>query len=219
MRGTDLPLPGPRSRLWTERSLRGRCSSGGGLCSSYRCPYQQYVPVASERETQLTAPFAARLTEKEVTYLLDNSGASLVLVDTEFVNLVASSTVPVVSCDDSGLASDPYEQFLLEGAEFDRRHGDLGWGGLEFQKDELATFAISCTFLSSLARAARFGADACVADTSGTTSRPKGVESSYRGTYLAAIANAVESGLGAKSSYLWILPMVRTFCTRTSGYG
>ena len=100
---------------------------------------------SSELEFQLTLspPPAARLTENEVAYLLDNSGASLVLVDTEFVNLVASAKVPVVSCDDSGLASDPYEQFLLEGAEFDRRHGDLGWGGLEFQADEHATFAIS----------------------------------------------------------------------------
>lgn len=44
-------------------------------------------------------------------------------------------------------------------------------------------------------------------DTSGTTSRPKGVETTYRGTYLAAVANAVESGLGRDSVYLWILPM------------
>lgn len=84
---------------------------------------------------------------------------------------------------------DEYEAFLDEGRKYDQQSGGLGWSGLEFESDELATFSLCYT--------------------SGTTSKPKGVESSYRGTYLAGIANAVESGLNHASKYLWILPMVR----------
>lgn len=44
--------------------------------------------------------------------------------------------------------------------------------------------------------------------TSGTTSRPKGVEFTHRGAYLAALANIIESGLNAgRCRYLWTLPM------------
>lgn len=169
-----------------------------------------------------------RLQAEDVLYQLKDSGAVLVLVDAELEHLVKNATVPVVVCKDTGLADDPYEKFLAEGAAFDRQNGGLEWAGLEFQKDEQATFAISYT--------------------SGTTSRPKGesafpkllcveerparrhslwgrrasalvphrmltspsilagVETTYRGTYLAALANATESGLAADSVYLWILP-------------
>lgn len=95
-----------------------------------------------------------RLQPDDVAYLLENSGAVLVLVDAEFERLVKGAKVPVVRCDDSGRPDDPYEKLLQEGAAFDRKNGGLGWSGLEFQKDELATFAISYT--------------------SGTTSKPKG---------------------------------------------
>lgn len=126
------------------------------------------------------------MTPVEVDYLLENSGASLVFVDHEFANLVVGAKVPVIVSQDSGRSDCAYEQFLEMGAAYDRKTGGLGWEGLEFQPDETATFAISYT--------------------SGTTSRPKGVETSFRGTYLAAIANAVESGIGSESKYLWILP-------------
>lgn len=43
---------------------------------------------------------------------------------------------------DSGAYTDPYEAFLRGGEEYDVANGDLGWSGLEFQTDELATFAI-----------------------------------------------------------------------------
>lgn len=49
-----------------------------------------------------------------------------------------------------------------------------------------------------------------LAYTSGTTARPKGVEYTHRGAYLAALANVVESGLNAstpRARYLWTLPL------------
>lgn len=135
----------------------------------------------------IVVPVNIRLIAAEVEYLLENSGATFVLVDSEFAHLVAGTSMPVVVCEDSGAYTDPYEAFLRGGEEYDVANGDLGWSGLEFQTDELATFAICYT--------------------SGTTSRPKGVETTLRGTYLAAIANAVESGMNSESRYLWILPM------------
>lgn len=120
--------------------------------------------------------------------MVENSGARLILVDSQFKNLVEDVKGPsIVICNDSGRSDDAYERLLLQGDAYDRDHGRKGWSGLEFQKDENETFAISYT--------------------SGTTSRPKGVETSYRGSYLAGVANAVESGLNADSVYLWILPM------------
>ncbi|SCZ90923.1 BZ3500_MvSof-1268-A1-R1_Chr1-3g02386 [Microbotryum saponariae] len=128
-----------------------------------------------------------RLTEPEVAYMLENSGAKLALVDETLRHLVGkSSKLQVIICADSGKADDPYEKFLVEGQAYDRKQGGLGWQGLEFQADEDSTFAISYT--------------------SGTTSRPKGVETTYRGTYLAALGNAMEAQLDFNSVYLWILP-------------
>jgi fatty-acyl-CoA synthase len=43
--------------------------------------------------------------------------------------------------------------------------------------------------------------------TSGTTGRPKGVMTTHRGAYLHSLGVIAEAGLGARSSYLWTLPM------------
>jgi acyl-CoA synthetase (AMP-forming)/AMP-acid ligase II len=43
--------------------------------------------------------------------------------------------------------------------------------------------------------------------TSGTTGTPKGVMYHHRGAYLQALAMALHAGLGARSAFLWTLPM------------
>ncbi|GAA6058741.1 hypothetical protein JCM10212_003429 [Sporobolomyces blumeae] len=132
-----------------------------------------------------------RLSPSDVEYIIDNSGSRLLLVDHELVKLLPTDLeqkgVQVVVCRDTGASDDEYEQLLTEGREYDRKHGAKEWSGLEFQADENATFAISYT--------------------SGTTSRPKGVETTYRSTYLAAVANAHESRLDDQTRFLWTLPM------------
>lgn len=85
-----------------------------------------------------------RLTAPEVAYQLEHSEAKLVLVDSQFVHLFEKARVPVISCNDDGKPDDAYEKFLQQGARFDSENGKLEWQGLEFQRDELATFAISC---------------------------------------------------------------------------
>ncbi|CAN7747209.1 AMP-binding protein [Mesorhizobium sp. LjNodule214] len=47
----------------------------------------------------------------------------------------------------------------------------------------------------------------CLNYTSGTTGRPKGVVYHHRGAYLNALGNVMSLGLGARSVYLWTLPM------------
>ncbi|GAA5827035.1 hypothetical protein JCM11251_002215 [Rhodosporidiobolus azoricus] len=134
-----------------------------------------------------------RLSASEIAYIYEHSAPKVVLVDRELAHLLPPDAtggkggVRVVECADMYGGDDSYERFLQEGREEDRKRGGMGWGELEMQRDENATWAISYT--------------------SGTTSRPKGVETSHRGTYLAAIANAVEARLRDDSRYLWTLPM------------
>ncbi|KAI0048343.1 acetyl-CoA synthetase-like protein [Auriscalpium vulgare] len=125
-----------------------------------------------------------RLTKAEVDYILEHSGSKLIFVDHEYADLVKGAKVPVIVCSDTGRAGDAYEEFLSAGRRSSR---ERGWQGLEMDADE--------------------NAPSCLNYTSGTTGRPKGVLTTLRGTYLAAIANAFEAQMNKESTYLWILPM------------
>ncbi|KAH9846084.1 acetyl-CoA synthetase-like protein [Lenzites betulinus] len=129
-------------------------------------------------------PINTRLTYGEVEYILEHSGSRLVLVDREYTHLVKDAKVPVVVIDDTGREDDPYEQFLTAGRQYSN---ERGWSGLEWERDEDTPCALCYT--------------------SGTTGRPKGVLTTLRGSYLAAVANAYETGMTRDSTYLWILPM------------
>ena len=83
------------------------------------------------------------------------------------------------------------DKVILDGLDYDRSQGSKGWSALECQaKSEDDVIALAYT--------------------SGTTARPKGVEYTHRGCYLAALGNAIESGLNlsdGRCRYLWTLPM------------
>ncbi|TFY83397.1 hypothetical protein EWM64_g608 [Hericium alpestre] len=125
-----------------------------------------------------------RLTKQEVDYILEHSGAKILFVDHEYVHLAKGAKAKVIVCRDTGLPSDPYEQFLSSGRHLSR---ERGWGGLVMDADENKPCSLNYT--------------------SGTTGRPKGVLTTLRGTYLAAVANAYETQMDRYSSYLWVLPM------------
>jgi fatty-acyl-CoA synthase len=129
-----------------------------------------------------------RLAPDEVRYILDHSGAKLVVADTALhatlVPVAASlATVrEVVAVDDSDtpatVGGPSYAELLARGSD-----EPLPWE----VADEQATISINYT--------------------SGTTGRPKGVMYSHRGAYLNALGEVFHSAHSPASVYLWTLPM------------
>lgn len=143
-----------------------------------------------------------RLKKDDIGYIFQHADADFIVVDAEFVHLLddvrsAKPNVPILVDDDSVDPKTEIEQgafgdALREGIEYDRETGGKGWNGLAAQApDELGVN--------------------CLAYTSGTTARPKGVEYTHRGCYLGALGNVIESGLSyhgtERCRYLWTLPM------------
>jgi fatty-acyl-CoA synthase len=122
-----------------------------------------------------------RLSSDEIEYILRHSSARYLLLDVELAELVEPldlAGITVIRVDEAGAAADQYERFLAGGSP------DQPESWLE---DEEETISINYT--------------------SGTTGRPKGVEYSYRGAYLAALNNAVIARLSHESVFLWLQPM------------
>jgi fatty-acyl-CoA synthase len=120
-----------------------------------------------------------RLNSGEVQHILEHSGARFVFVDHEFEQLAEDADVErTVRIDDTGEDDDPYEQFLSEGS------ADAEPVVVEDERD---TISINYT--------------------SGTTGRPKGAVYHYRGAYLNALGEVIETQLTPDSVYLWTLPM------------
>jgi len=140
----------------------------------------------------ILVPINTRLSPDEVAYILNHSGATVLLVDTELAPIVEASRdqlqtvnafVNIVDAvagmpTGSGLDGPEYEAFLRTGTD------DL----IEIPvEDEYETISINYT--------------------SGTTGRPKGVMVHHRGAYLNAIGECMTSGITSDSVYLWTLPM------------
>lgn len=141
-----------------------------------------------------------RLKPDDVSYIFAHSDVEMIIVDEEYVSLLDQfkrehPNIPFVIDTDAdateGELSGPFDTAILEGLQYDTDTGGHGWNGLEAQAaDENATIALAYT--------------------SGTTARPKGVEYTHRGSYLAALGNVIESGLNyhkGRCRYLWTLPM------------
>lgn len=131
------------------------------------------VPMAGA----VLVPVNVRLSEAEITYILEDAGARLLVATQEFAEtaqrLSARTGVRLIV---AGSPTSEYEQ-LLNVSQVHR----VAW------TDEKSLLAINYT--------------------SGSTGRPKGVMYSHRGAYLQSLAMAYHSRLGLDSLYLWTLPM------------
>ena len=130
-----------------------------------------------------------RLSAREVAYILNHSGAKVLVFDSEFAGAVCDmkgripgveTFVQVVDTApmDNDVPSVEYEQFLASAPP-----------GLHREALDSELDAISINY------------------TSGTTGMPKGVQYHARGAYLNAIGEIIESDLTWRSTYLWTLPM------------
>lgn len=137
-----------------------------------------------------------RLKPDDLTYIFTHASVDSILVDAEFLPLLdqfhtQNPSIPFIIDTDTDGNDGQYAQAVIEGLEHDSATGGAGWSGLQVQaEDEDGLLALSYT--------------------SGTTARPKGVEYTHRGAYLAAMGNVIESGLNfheGRCHYLWTLPM------------
>ena len=141
-----------------------------------------------------------RLKTDDITYIFDHADADMIIVDAEFLPLLESfrkshPSVPLLVDTDTdateGELSGPFDEAVLEGLQYYTKQGRKGWAGLAAQaENEEDVIALAYT--------------------SGTTARPKGVETTHRSSYLAALGNVIESGLNyhtGRCRYLWTLPM------------
>jgi fatty-acyl-CoA synthase len=126
-------------------------------------------------------PINTRLNGDEIGYILQHSGARVLLVDHELESVVKPlplNGVKVIRIDDTGDPGDPYEDFLAAHSPEPCE---------PWIEDEMETISINYT--------------------SGTTGRPKGVMIHHRGAYLNAVGEMIETGATFETTYLWTLPM------------
>ena len=130
-----------------------------------------------------------RLSAREIAYILNHSGAKVLVFDSEFADTVRAmdGEIPGVEtivqvADVAPVADDipsvEYEEFLASSPP-----------GVHAEALDSELDPISINY------------------TSGTTGMPKGVQFHARGAYLNALGEVLESGLTWNSTYLWTLPM------------
>ena len=172
------------------------CCSGCSQCWYFTHTFSAVLTLTPS----FTVGVNYRLKKDDIAYIFDHADVEIIIVDAEYLNLLSEyqkshAGIPLIVDRDTdateGELSGPFDDAVLEGLQHDVEHGRQGWAGLEAQaRDENAVIALAYT--------------------SGTTARPKGVEYTHRGSYLAALGNVIESGLNyhnGRCGYLWTLPM------------
>ncbi|KAL8701437.1 MAG: hypothetical protein Q9224_000507 [Gallowayella concinna] len=170
----------------------------GILCPNTPAFFESIFGIAAASAVNVGVNY--RLKDEDIAYIFEHADVDAIIVDAEFLPLIrgfatAHPDVPLLVDDDTdateGELSGPFDKAVSEGLRYDQERGNKGWEGLEAQvKREEDVIALAYT--------------------SGTTAKPKGVEFTHRGSYLAALGNVIESGLNyhaGRCRYLWTLPM------------
>lgn len=129
-----------------------------------------------------------RLAPQEIAYILDHSGAKVLILDTELAAAVAAVLKERPALQHIVLVRDTSAPSPFDGPEYE----ELLAGATPLE------LADTCDDENRLLS---------INYTSGTTGSPKGVMYTHRGSHLNALAMAVEFGLDSRSVYLWTLPM------------
>ena len=137
----------------------------------------------------ILVPLNIRLSSREIAYILNHSGAKVLIFDSEFADTVRGlrGDVPGVAtyvqvADAAPRADDipgpEYEEFLA-----DAPRGPSAVAPID-EKDAI-----------------------CINYTSGTTGFPKGVVFHARGAWINAVGEVIETAMSWQSVYLWTLPL------------
>ncbi|MCW2982719.1 MAG: acyl-CoA synthetase [Conexibacter sp.] len=128
-------------------------------------------------------PLNTRLSGVEYTYIIEHSGASVVVAYEPLRDVIEAALAelgdraPVVVWVGEDAATGEYDERLAAAAP----------RALALPADEHALLSLNYT--------------------SGTTGRPKGVMTTHRGAYLHSLGVVAETRMTARSAYLWTLPM------------
>ncbi|KAI9317528.1 hypothetical protein BX666DRAFT_2026806 [Dichotomocladium elegans] len=132
-------------------------------------------------------PLNTRLTAPEIDYILEHSGATVLIAQQELLARVSPEAlgrlkrIEVAGSQNKSDPPCPYEELLA------RTKPQIAWNDLPLVEDENSIISLNYT--------------------SGSTGRPKGVMVSYRGCYMNGISMCITTRLTPETVYLWTLPM------------
>jgi fatty-acyl-CoA synthase len=180
------------------RLARALMSSGiaPGDRVAYLCPNIPEMLVANfgvPLAGAILVPINTRLSAEEVLYICDDSGARMLLADTEFLPGLGSVVGRLSTVEQIVAIADPFGPAAPGDAELaDLTYQEL----LERGSSEALPWAV-----------ADETSPISINYTSGTTGRPRGAVYVHRGAYLNSLGEIIHQRLGPESVYLWTLPM------------
>ncbi|MEX2582573.1 MAG: AMP-binding protein [Gemmatimonadota bacterium] len=144
-----------------------------------------------------------RLAGPEIAYILEHSGATILVADTQLLAGVAPHLAGVKTLK---------HVVQLPAGQPEHREGSAPGDGAQPIDLAVPTTSYADMLAASSGAARPWSVDdelrpISVNYTSGTTGRPKGVQYTHRGAYLNAIGELLHSEHSPETVYLWTLPM------------